>query len=101
MTDITSGLSSVFNLIFSGFKWCFDTLDSISFMGISLLDYLICLIILGIAIPLVVTIIPSRGIDTYREIRVGDRVHSGARQLNKKVDKASDEFDNMWNDMRD
>ena len=59
MTDITSGLSSVFNLIFSGLKWCFDTLDSISFMGISLLDYLIWIFVLGIVLPIVLTLLNS------------------------------------------
>ncbi len=57
MTDITSGLSSVFNLIFSGLKWCFDTLDSISFMGISLLDYIIWIFVLGIVLPIVLTLL--------------------------------------------
>lgn len=57
MTDITSGLSSVFNLIFSGLKWCFDTLDSITFMGISLLDYIIWVFVLGIVLPIVLTLL--------------------------------------------
>lgn len=57
MTDISNGLESVLSLIFNGLKFCFDTLDSISFKGISLLDFTIWVFVLGIILPIVVTLL--------------------------------------------
>lgn len=65
MTDITSGLSQILDIIISGLTFCFNTLDSIGFMGISLLDYIIWLFVLGIILPIIVTLLNS----TRSEVR--------------------------------
>lgn len=59
MTDISSGLENVLGLVFNGLKFCFDTLDSISFRGISLLDFTIWVFVLGIILPIIVTLLNS------------------------------------------
>ncbi len=67
MTDISGFFSSFLNSILSMFGSFFDTLDSISFNGISLLDFTITLFVLGVAIPLVITLLPSRAVSSVRE----------------------------------
>ena len=72
MTDITSGLSQILDIIISGLTFCFNTLDSIGFMGISLLDYIIWLFVLGIILPIIVTLLNS----TRSEVRSDYRSES-------------------------
>ncbi len=55
--DITSGFNQIFSLILQGLKFCFDTLDKIQFLGISLLDFCIIMLILGIVLPIVLTLL--------------------------------------------
>lgn len=57
--DVTNSLDSVFNLIFTGLSFCFDTLDKIQYKGISLLDFLIWILILGIMLPILITLLDA------------------------------------------
>lgn len=72
MTDISGFFSSFVNALISMFGSFFDTLDSITFNGISLLDFTITLFVLGVAIPLVITLLPSRAVHSVRDY---DRKH--------------------------
>ena len=57
--DVSGSFNQVFDWIFTWIKWCFDTLDSISFMGITLLDFSIWVFVLGIILPIIVTLLNS------------------------------------------
>lgn len=67
MTDITGFMSSFLNEIVNFFGTMFGILDKITFLGISLLDFTITLFVLGVAIPLVITLLPSRAVHSVRE----------------------------------
>lgn len=54
MHDITNGLTSVLNLLLNAIKFCFTYLDSFTFNGISLLDYIIAILILSVAVSVLV-----------------------------------------------
>lgn len=56
MRDITTFMEQFITLILNAFIWIFETLDSIKFSGISLLQYIITLIILGVILPILFTI---------------------------------------------
>lgn len=57
--DISNGFDSVINLIFQGFQFVYNTLDSIAFHGISLLDFMLWILCLGIILPIVLTLLSS------------------------------------------
>lgn len=67
MTDISGFMSSFISEIVKFFTKFFGILDQISFSGISLLDFTITLFVLGVAIPLVITLLPSRAVHSVRE----------------------------------
>lgn len=67
MTDISGFTSSFINSLVSMFGSFFNILDSITFSGISLLDFVITLFVLGVAIPLVLTLLPSRAVNSVRD----------------------------------
>lgn len=54
--DITSSMTFIFTQIFNIFKFVFDTLDSITMFGFSLLDFAIALIIIPVGINLLVAV---------------------------------------------
>lgn len=55
--DVSGSFNQIFDWIFQWLKWCFDTLDSISFKGITLLDFSIWVFVLGIILPIIVTLL--------------------------------------------
>lgn len=57
--DITSGFDSVINLILQGFTFVYQTLDGITFHGISLLDFMLWMLCLGIILPIVLTLLSA------------------------------------------
>lgn len=67
--DLSGSFSQVFNWIFIWIQWCFDTLDSISFMGITLLDFVIWVFVLSIILPLIITLLNSRRAGSRTESR--------------------------------
>lgn len=73
MNDITSFFTTFVGILLNGVSWCFNTLDSIIFMGFSLLDFIIALFLLSVAFPLLINIVKSRGNASDRHIdRKGD-----------------------------
>mgnify|MGYP007037180469 CR=1 FL=1 len=59
MNDITSAFDSMFNMFLGGFKDCFSILDSITFRGISLLDFVLWILALSIILPIVLTLLSA------------------------------------------
>lgn len=57
---IDNFLTSFLSIILSGFSTFFDTLDSITFSGISLLDFSISIFLIGTVVPLILTTLRSR-----------------------------------------
>lgn len=57
---IDSFLSSFISILTSGFTTFFNTLDSISFAGITLLDFIISIFLIGTVVPLILTTLRSR-----------------------------------------
>lgn len=49
--------------------WCFNTLDSISFSGITLLEFNIVLLLLGVLVPLLINLVKSSNRQAAREAR--------------------------------
>lgn len=58
--DITNAFNQIFSLIFQGFTFAYNTLDSLKFRGISLLDFFIWVLVLSLILPIVVTLL-NRG----------------------------------------
>ena len=50
-------------------SWSFNTLDSIKFSGISLLEFNIVLILLGVLVPLLINLVRSSNRQAAREAR--------------------------------
>lgn len=57
MNDITNFVNWFISAMVDLFTFIFNTLDSISFLGITLLDYITTIFILSVALPLVVTLL--------------------------------------------
>lgn len=57
MNDITSFMTSFIDSIISIFETVFETLSLIQFMGVSLLSYIIAIVVLSAAIPIIVSIV--------------------------------------------
>lgn len=57
--DITNGFDIVINLILQGFTFVYQTLDEITFHGISLLDFMLWILCLGIILPIVLTLLTA------------------------------------------
>lgn len=64
MTDITPALDAFFNGFLDSLSVIYSTLDSISFYGISLLDFFIWIFILSVVLPLILTVIRSRSVES-------------------------------------
>lgn len=60
MNNIDGFLSSFVSIMLSGFQFAFNTLDSIQFSGISLLDFIITVFLIGTVVPLIFTLLRSR-----------------------------------------
>ena len=88
--DITRAFDQIFNLIFNGFSFCYNTLDSLTYHGISLLDFFIWIFVLGIIIPLIITVLPSWSINTYSEIRPASRAQRAIKKGKKDLESAFD-----------
>lgn len=75
--DISSGFEWVLSSLLSLMTECFNTLDSITFRGISILDFLITIFIIGIVLPLIITLLKSAPVESRsyykREKRSSER----------------------------
>lgn len=91
MIDITSGIKPVFDLLFKGLKWCFDFLDSISFNGISLLDFCIWVFVLGIVLPIILTLLNAgRSATESYYGRKKSEARSEERYQRRKAERAAE-----------
>ncbi len=59
MNDITSAFNSMFNMFLNGFRECFSILDSVTFRGVSLLDFMLWILALSIILPIVLTLLST------------------------------------------
>lgn len=58
--DATNGMTQIINMIVRGLINMFHILDEFKFSGISMLDFLITLFIIGSALPVILAILNSR-----------------------------------------
>lgn len=65
--DITNFITWFINQILNIFTWCFNLLNEITFYNISLLQYIISLLVLGVIIEILFTLVTSNGIGSSRE----------------------------------
>lgn len=79
MNDISSFMSSFIDSIISIFESVFLTLSSIQFLGVSLLSYIIAIVVLSAAIPIIVSIV-SGGYSSSRSYYKRSRSRSERSQ---------------------
>lgn len=58
--DLGDSFIYILQFIFQGVNFCFSLLDSITFLGTSLLNFLIAITILGALIPIVFAVVRNR-----------------------------------------
>lgn len=58
--DISSFFNSFLNLMVTGVTYCFNTLDRISFNGVTLLQFCLWVMILSALIPIVFTVVRTQ-----------------------------------------
>lgn len=66
LSDITPFVSEFFDLIIYMFTECYNKLDSITFAGISLLQFILTIGILGTFLTLILTQVPSYSVSSTR-----------------------------------
>lgn len=91
------------DLLLKSFKTIFSALDSFSFFGITLLDFLIACFVLSVAVPIVIA--TANGFvdaSTVSDTAKGAVVRTGRGiRLTRGIYKASGEIENYINDLRD
>lgn len=65
--DITNFITWFVNQILNIFTWCFNLLNNIRFYNISLLQYIISLLVLGVILEILFTLVNSNGIKNSKE----------------------------------
>lgn len=65
--DIGGFMSWFLGQLVSLVGFCFDTLDSIGFLGVSLLDYSIAIFLLSVVLPIIFSLVRSRSSTGKRE----------------------------------
>lgn len=65
--DISGFFNQFFGYILTWFQWVYNTLDSITFNGISLLDYSISILLISAVLPLVITLIRTHRVGGHNE----------------------------------
>lgn len=73
--DITNGMTNVLNLIYDAFAYVFNQMDSITMFGTSLLKIFLGITILGIGLPIFLTI--SKNI-----VQTGERIRPKRSEKN-------------------
>lgn len=67
--DATSGISSIINLIVQGLTDMYSLLDNFQFSGISLLDFMITIFVLGAVLPVILAILNTRTSSDIQNVR--------------------------------
>lgn len=65
--DITSFITWFVENILNIFTWCFNLLNRITFYNVSLLQYIISLLVLGVILEILFTLVSNNGIKSSRE----------------------------------
>lgn len=81
--DITSFITWFIEEIIKLFTKCFNLLNSITFYNISLLQYIISLLILGVIIEILFTLVSSNGISSSREYVRKEKRNKEIREARK------------------
>lgn len=89
------------SLLLDSFSSVFSTLDSFTFFGITLLDFIIACFVLSVAVPIVIAtangyINSSTVSDTARGAKIVAKAKTG-----KALDKSLSKVDNMLDDLKD
>lgn len=91
--DASNGIFQVVTFILDGLKFCYNFLDSFVFSGVSMLDFLITLFVLGAALPIILAIVRTEPVAPYN---AGSGVVRGAKRgfvkASDKVQAKADEF---------
>ena len=77
-----SGGNSILTFIINSVLWCFDWLDTIGIMGVSLLDFFVTVFLIGTFLPIIITVVKGHYIRTSREKRYDERYNE--RRSNAK-----------------
>lgn len=80
--DITNFMNWFLNMFLNIFKFIYNTLDSITFNGISLLKYMICVVVLFPILTILFTLVTS------------DRLFKNASEIRKENKEKRKEDDN-------
>ena len=65
--DITSFITWFIESILGILTWCFNLINNITFYNISLLQYIISLLVLGVILEIIFTLVSSNGIKNSKE----------------------------------
>ena len=65
--DITNFITWFIESILEILTWCFNLLNNITFYNISLLQYIISLLVLGVILEIIFTLVSSNGIKNSKE----------------------------------
>lgn len=71
--DITNFMTQFINLIVNFFIWAYKELNNITFSGISLLQYIITILVLGVIVEILFTLVSSRSISSSRSYAISER----------------------------
>lgn len=88
--DITSFMSWFLDQFINLLKWFFDILDHITFFGISLLDFSIAVVIIGVIIPVLLTIASNSSVLAEKSDQIKES------RLNKERNKKNDPEGGRW-----
>ena len=96
--DATNGMSQIIDMIVRGLVNVFFIIDEFKFSGISMLDFLITLFIIGAALPIILAIVRTEPVAPYN---AGRGVVRGAKRgFVKAADKAQAKADEFIDSMR-
>lgn len=73
-----------FGFLWDGFAFCYNYLDSFKFRGISLLDFILALIVISVALPIVLNLITG--------VRDTSRSYYDSMSSKTKIEKRIDNF---------
>lgn len=76
-TDVSNGLRSVLDFLLTVFKFEFDFMRSIEFFGTNLLSFTINIFLLGIALPIIFTLVRSEAV--FRQRKRGSEIRNKRR----------------------
>lgn len=76
-----SGGNSILTFIINAVLWCFEWLDSVGIMGVSLLDFFITVFLIGTFLPIIITVVKGHYINSARETRSEQKFQERSAQI--------------------